>query len=388
MKLTENSEPPLLYKKWVGISVLAGCLRRKCVMQWGTIPFYPNMYIVLVGPSGRCRKGTAMSQGYSFLKEMGIAMAAESTTREALIQALKQSNDTQVDPVTNKMYLHASLTIYSQELTVFLGYNNVALMSDLTDWYDCRSSWTYRTKHQGTDEIIGVFVNLIGATTPELLQTALPRDAIGGGLTSRMIFVYETRKHKTVAAPFETDEERELRILLIRDLEKICAMQGEFKVTEGFIDRWTQWYTEYDKGGPPFDDYRFAGYFERRPNHVMKLSCIMSASRSSSMVVDVQDFDRALHLLEQTEKKMPQTFSGVGKYNQSEMLERIMAHMVVHKETTAGELLYSFRADVSKMDLDTIIMSLEKMGLVSVTHTGMTVRVAATRRLLEGRMDS
>ena len=163
-------------------------------MQWGTISFYPNMYVVLVGPSGKCRKGTAMSQGYDFLKEMGTKMAAESTTREALIQALQQSNDTQVDPVTNKMYLHASLTIYSQELTVFLGYNNVALMSDLTDWYDCRSSWTYRTKHQGTDEIIGVYVNLIGATTPELLQTALPRDAIGGGLTARMIFVFETKK--------------------------------------------------------------------------------------------------------------------------------------------------------------------------------------------------
>ncbi len=357
-------------------------------MQWGTISFYPNMYVVLVGPSGKCRKGTAMSQGYDFLKEMGIKMAAESTTREALIQALQQSNDTQVDPVTNKMYLHASLTIYSQELTVFLGYNNVALMSDLTDWYDCRSSWTYRTKHQGTDEIIGVYVNLIGATTPELLQTALPRDAIGGGLTSRMIFVFETKKHKTVVTPFETDAERELRTLLIRDLERICSMQGEFKVTDAFVERWAQWYTAYDHGAPPFDDYRFAGYFERRPNHVMKLSCIMSASRTSSMVVDVVDFDRALALIEQTEKKMPQTFSGVGKYNQSEMLERIMAHLAVRKELTVGELLYSFRADVSKTDLDIIVTSLEKMGLLNITHTGTTVRLAATRRLLEGRMDS
>lgn len=354
-------------------------------MQWGTISFYPNMYVVLVGPSGKCRKGTAMSQGYDFLKEMGIKMAAESTTREALIQALQQSNDTQVDPVTNKMYLHASLTIYSQELTVFLGYNNVALMSDLTDWYDCRSSWTYRTKHQGTDEIIGVYVNLIGATTPELLQTALPRDAIGGGLTSRMIFVFETKKHKTVVTPFETDAERELRTLLIRDLERICSMQGEFKVTDAFVERWAQWYTAYDHGAPPFDDYRFAGYFERRPNHVMKLSCIMSASRTSSMVVDVVDFDRALALIEQTEKKMPQTFSGVGKYNQSEMLERVMAYIASHEETTVGELLYFFRADISKNDLDMIIISLEKMGLVDITHNGTVMRIKATKKLAARR---
>jgi len=70
------------------------------------------------------------------------------------------------------------------------------------------------------------------------------------------------------------------------------------------------------------------------------------------------------------------------------MLERIMAHLAVRKELTVGELLYSFRADVSKTDLDIIVTSLEKMGLLNITHTGTTVRLAATRRLLEGRMDS
>jgi len=114
------------------------------------------MYIVLVGPSGKCRKGTAMGFGMKFLREMGIKMAAESTTREALCRDLKQSNDTKVDISTGDLQLHSSLTIYSQELTVFLGYNNQALMSDLTDWYDCRDAWTYRTKNQGTDDIVGV----------------------------------------------------------------------------------------------------------------------------------------------------------------------------------------------------------------------------------------
>jgi hypothetical protein len=375
----------LLYKKWVGISVLAGCMRRKCVMQWGTIPFYPNMYIVLVGPSGKCRKGTAMSQGYDFLKEMNIKMAAESTTREALIQALQQSNDTQVDPVTNKMYLHASLTIYSQELTVFLGYNNSQLMSDLTDWYDCRSTWTYRTKHQGTDEIIGVYVNLIGATTPELLQTALPRDAIGGGLTSRMIFVYEMRKSKTVVAPFQTKEEKELKELLMRDLDRICMLQGEFKATEEFIETWSQWYTAYDQGPPPFDDYRFAGYFERRPNHLMKLSCIMSAARTDSMVVDKCDFDKALDLLVETERRMPLTFSGVGKFQHSEMMERIMAAIHNAGETTIADLLWLFRADLSGWDLDKIIQSLEQMGQIQTAHTGSSTRVRATDKLRKER---
>jgi len=356
-------------------------------MLWGTIPFYPNMYIVLVGPSGKCRKGTAMGQGYYFLREMGIKLAAESITREALIQELKQSNDSQADPETGKIYLHASLTIYSQELTVFLGYNNQNLMSDLTDWYDCRDEWTYRTKHQGTDEIIGVYVNLIGATTPELLQTALPRDAIGGGLTSRMIFVFEMKKGKTVVAPFQTDEEKALGVRLVKDLEKICMMQGEFKITDAFMERWSQWYTAYDQGPAPFDDYKFSGYFERRPTHVMKLSCIASASRSSSMIVDVCDFDRAYTMLQHIEKKMPYTFSGVGKFVHSEMMERVMAYIAIQKEMEESELLWQFRSDLSKFDLTKIVESLEMMGQVHVVHHTGGARIKALEKLLMGRRD-
>lgn len=359
-----------MYKLWIGISVLAACMKRKCVLNWGTMTLYPNMYIVLVGPSGRCRKGTAMNFGMKFLREMGIKVAAESITREALIRELKQANDAQVDLGTGDMFLHASLTIYSQELTVFLGYNNQALMADLTDWYDCRDTWTYRTKNMGTDEIIGVWVNLIGATTPELIQTTLPRDAIGGGLTSRIIFVFESKKGKTCAAPFQTKEERELFRLLVQDLGSISLLSGDFTVTEGFIERYVPWYTEYSEGKPPFDDYRFAGYFERRPTHLLKLCMILCASRSDSKEIDVQDFDRALDILTMTEKRMRYTFSGVGKSNTAEVMQRVMATLAAKNRVEFGDLLQLFYQDVDKFMLEKMIDALISMGIVELDMSG------------------
>jgi hypothetical protein len=319
------------------------------------------MYVVLVGPSGKCRKGTAMTPGMKMLKEMGIKVAAESITREALIRELKQSNDTQVDVKTGDMFLHASLTIYSQELTVFLGYNNQALMADLTDWYDCRDTWTYRTKNMGTDEIIGVWVNLIGATTPELLQTTLPRDAIGGGLTSRIIFVFEHNKSKITPADFQTKEERELQKTLLNDLEKICIMSGEFKCTESFIERYTNWYLDYSHGKPPFEDYRFAGYFERRPTHLRKICMILSASRSSDMIITEQDFLRAVEILELTERKMPYTFSGVGRSNSADIMNRVMATIAACKEIEFGDLMRMFYQDADKFLMDKMVDALFSM---------------------------
>lgn len=340
-------------------------------MNWGTLTFYPNMYVVLVGPSGKCRKGTAMRPGIKLLRDRGIKIASESITREALIRELKQSNDTQVNAETGSMHLHSSLTVFSEELTVFLGYNNQQLMADLCNWYDCGDTWTYRTKNMGTDEIIGVWFNLFGATTPDLLQTTLPRDAIGGGLTSRIIFVYEFKKAKTVVDPFLSEKERALEITLSQDLEQIMMLAGEFKVSPDFIEAWSNWYIAQETmTGPIFDDYRFAGYVERRPTHVMKLSMILSASRSNDMVVTVYDFERALGILSMTEQNMIHTFSGVGRLQTSDILNRVMGFVASRKTTTAAEILRVFCNDTDKRGLESILETMNMIGFIRMEYTG------------------
>jgi len=319
-----------------------------------------------VAPSGKARKGTAMGPGMEFLEDLEIKMAAEATTRESLIREVKNSNDQIIHP-DGKVEFHASLTIYSQELTVFLGYQNRQLMSDLTDWYDCRKRWTYRTKNMGTDDIIGIWINLIGATTPDLIQTSLPLDAIGGGLTSRMIFVYEQRKGKIVPVPFLSPEEIELRQKLLMDLEQIHMIQGKFKVSPDFLDSWIPWYTSQENN-PPFQDDRFSGYFERRPTHAMKLSIILSASRSNDMIVKREDLERAIRLLEETERKMPYTFSGVGKSDTADTVNRIMTEIGIQKKCTFSHLLGRFYHDIDKNTLEKIIESLEAMKFVTFNY--------------------
>ncbi len=363
---TNNSEPPDSYRLWCGISVIASVLQRKCKLPWGSLTFYPNMYVVLVGPAGKARKGTAMSPAQKFLDDLDIKMAAESMTRESLIQALAETSES-MQTHDGKIVFHSSLTIFSPELVVFLGHNNHQLLMDLTDWYDCRSRWTYRTKNMGTDEITGVFVNLLGATTPELIRSSLPLDAIGGGLTSRIVFVYEERKGKIVAAPMLSAEERELQVKLRRDLERIYNMRGEFRVTQGFFDKWVSWYTAQEDN-PPFNDPRFAGYIERRPNHVMKLSMILNASRTDKMVVDTCDIERAIKILTFTERKMTRTFSGVGKSENADVITRVMSEVALRKTMTFGQLMEMFYFDADKRVLTGIVDTLESMNYIRKIH--------------------
>ena len=366
LDFTKNSEPPHLFHVWTALSVLAAALQRKCSLPWGTLTFYPNLYVVLVAPSGKARKGTAMGPGMDFLDDLDIKMAAEATTRESLIREMKNSNGTIIYP-DGRTEFHASLTIFSQELTVFLGYQNRQLMSDLTDWYDCRKRWTYRTKNMGTDDIIGVWINLIGATTPDLIQTSMPLDAIGGGLTSRMIFVFEQKKGKITPVPFFSQKEIDLRETLLKDLEQIHMMQGTFQVTSDFLDMWIDWYTRQEDN-PPFEDDRFSGYFERRPTHVMKLCVILCASRSNDMLIEARDLERAIKILTMTEIKMPYTFSGVGKSQTADVVNRVMTEIALQRECTFAHIMGRFYHDVDKFALQKIIESLEAMHYISTGY--------------------
>jgi hypothetical protein len=373
LEFTNNSEPPELFHIWTAISTVAAALQRKCIMNWGKLRFYPNMYIVLVAPSGKARKGTAMGYGKDFLSKLGVKMAAESITREALVREIMNAADSIINEETGEMSFHSSLTIFAPELVVFLGYNQQQLMMDLTDWYDCGhgpdGKWTYRTKTQGTDELTGVWVNMIGATTPELLRSCLSMDAIGGGLTSRIVFVYEEDKRKSCPAPFLSPEEQRLEEALYYDLEQIHLLKGQFKPSSDFIDLWVDWYVKQDRR-VVFEDPHLAPYCERRPVHVMKLSIILNACRTEDMVVTSKDLQRAIDLLERTERKMPRTFSGIGKSPHAEVLSKVMTEVGLLGEVSISDLQRKFYHDADARVLDLIIQTLQSMGFITRTERG------------------
>lgn len=374
VEYTDNSEPPILFKKWCAISTIAAALQRKCWLDWNAKTF-PNMYIVLVGPPAT-RKGTAMNPAEDMLRTLDIKMSASATTKEALIKALKET-----ECITNlkngDISLHSSLTIFSKELTVFLGQSNYGLLSQLTDWFDCADNWSYHTKSEGVAEIKGIFANLIGATTPDLIRTSLPMDAIGGGFTSRIIFVYEEKKGKVVPFPTPTLEEMKLRELLLRDLEAIHNLNGPFKTTPAFLNMWGNYYigVQDERLFPVNVEQHFGGYIERRGIHALKLSMILNAARGDSMLIDDCDLSNALNLLAATERKMPRVFAGIGKGRDAEVYAKMVRYLNESKECTIAELIAAFRSDATQSELNATANSLVLTGIAKFTDR-LTGRIA------------
>lgn len=363
-------ESPDLYLEWSAVSAIAASLQRRVWLQWGFNRYYPNFYILLVGPPGRTRKGTAMAPARLLLQKLGIPLAPDSITREQLIRKLSSATDT-VKGDNGLPMTHSSLTIFSPEFCVFLNRKDERLMMDLTDWYDCGEKWSYETKNMGEDHVVGVYVNLLGATTPDLIQTSLPMDAIGSGLTSRIIFACASvRRFKQPEDIFPMTQEGQMIFKnLFKDLQLIRRYQGAFKMSKAYYRRYVDWYKAMPEM-PSFEPQRFSGYWSRRPVHLRKLSIVMSVSRNDNeLILKGVDFDRAVELLERTEANMPFAFSSFGRDRTAAILPSIMATIQEHKEIKFSELLTIFLKDTNNWELDKIIATLKKTKWITVSVT-------------------
>ncbi len=363
LEYCKDTESPTNYHLWSAISAVGSALQRRVHLKWGVETIFPNLYVVLIGPSGRCRKGVALGILQDIIREVGIKYTAESITREALIRDLRESVES-FDDSDGIIKYHCSLTAIAEELSIFLGQNDVKFLADLTDWYNCKPEWTYRTKGQGTDKIQGICFNLLGATAPDWLISILPKEAIGGGFTARVLFVVEEEKKQFIALPPAPN--LDLRKKLINDLQKIYVMKGEYTFTSESLELYKHWY-ENESGPSGLRDPKFESYNERRATHIRKLSMICSASRGSDLKIRENDFIRAKALLTSIEKKMPRVFRTLGKSKYSELTITVYEYIAKMKMCSASDILKKFYRDVDDYTLDIITKTLVRMKVVKQT---------------------
>jgi hypothetical protein len=386
MELTENSEPPILFRKWSGISCIASALQRKIRVEFGiSLTFYPNLYIVLVGPSAT-GKGTAMQFASDIIGQIpSIKLSAQATSLQALIRRMKDTNLTDIDLVTGEQQYHSSLTIFSTEFTVFLGYHNKELIAALCEWYDCQPRWSYETIARKKEEIIGVWVNLLAGTTPDAIQSSLPVESIGGGLTSRIIFVYEEKRGKLVIVPTKTEREIMLQQNLISDLEKISMLSGRMQYTEGFLKEYSSWCRNADSN-PPFYDRKFDGYCGRRRKHLMTLAMVCNVSRTDDMIMTSEDLIRASTLLAEVEVKMGRVFKGIGRSNIASLINDAIAFVSTSKvpEIPLWQFAKHFEGDMDKFIMDRVTSTMEAMGIITIMRRPSA---DTTIRINEDRME-
>ena len=312
-RFTANSEAPDNFHFWTAISVLAGALRRHVWVDMGHFQWTPCFYIVFVAPPGIVSKTTTANVGMNLLREVpGIHFGPDVVTWQSLVQSLAQS--TEAFEFEKDLHPMSTVTIVSGEFGTFLNPNDREMVDVLVSLWDGQiGKWKKATKTSGSDEITNPWINIIACTTPAWIQGNFPEYMIGGGFTSRTIFVYAEEKRRLVAYPFEEMAPEDLKRKLIRDLEHISVeLVGPYKVTPEAI-RWGQrWYERlYEENKDTLAHDRFAGYIARKQTHMHKLALILSAAERDTLEINEHFLRLADEHLQQAEEHQQKVFSRI-----------------------------------------------------------------------------
>lgn len=299
IQYTRNTEPPTVFHFFAGMAAIGSSLARNVFFDMGAYQIFPNLCVVIVAPSGKCRKTSACNIGVGLYRAVGGHVLADKTTPEALVSAFQDRSS-------------ATGLIYAPELAVFLGKQkyNEGMVPLLTALFDCPKEWSSSTIMRGDSQLRNVAISFLVCSTMDWIQGAIPRDAFGGGFMSRLLFVVQNDTPRSFPHPPPMDKaiERSLKDRLF----SYGRMRGRFDITKEADEWYVEWYGR--RSETVSSEKQFAGYVERKADHMHRIAMILTVAELPpdqfvGLTLTLDKMQRALDILNWLEMYLPAAFS-------------------------------------------------------------------------------
>ncbi len=369
LEYVEDTEAPRVFWLWAGISTIASALQRKVWLPFGMENLYPNMYVLLVADPGECRKGMPLSMSKKILQDIGLHIFADSPTKRAFTKDLDEvrKNLFFYMPGSNAPIVHSSMTIVSKEFASLLAVNPKEIIDLLTDLWDSHDEWEYKTSDKGKDKLYRVCLNAFIGTTPRWLTSNLPPEAIGGGFTSRVIFVYAREKYKWLSLPPPPNDK--LYQLLKHDLKTINSLVGEFQFGPDAFDVYNNWYQTIKDKTKDLSDDRLRGNLSRIHTNALKTAMCLHIAYANDFIITDKDMAKAIAIVEASLGNAGEALGGHGSSRTAAGVERILRQVQLIGKISFTALLRSNYRETNKLELSEILETLEGMGAVKLETT-------------------
>lgn len=340
--------------------------------------WHPSFYIVFVAPPGIVSKTTTMDLGMDLVKQVpGVKFGPDVVTWQALVTAFAAAQE---DFQHGEDWVPMSpLTLASGEFGNLLNPQDRDMVNLFITLWDGRSSFEKVTKGSGTDIVSAPWINMVACTTPHWIADNMPAATVGGGFTSRCVFVYADKKENFVALPDEHSrpDHTEFAGRLAADLEHISVnLVGGYTIPEDARVWIRAWYEKlWTAEAPARSDEQLNGYLARKQTHMMKLALILAVSRGDEQVITLVDFMLADKMLEATEPNLDKVFSRIGRTEESLQAERFVAYVKRSGAVpyqTAYRFVYTHFPDLR--DFEGMLEGSIRSGQVKMQYTGNSTR--------------
>lgn len=370
----DGTENPTDFNLWSGISAISASLKRRVYIWRNFVQYFPNQYIVLVGPPG-IGKGASIHPVTDIVNEAGtVNYLSDKMTAERVIQKLADgfvkmqptaSTNGAGGLTTVSFQQDHTATILAKELPVFLSSSEWlhALLCQLWDEH----TFEYETKNKGSYKITELCVSMLAGCVPEFIRM-LSRDnmaPITGGFTARTIFVYATEKSKLLPRGWgkPLTNINQLKDELVNDLSHIASLQGEMHLDNQALALWDSKYKEHNAAGD-FDSDVSTNFKSRLSSHIIKASITISISESDSLVVTASQLQRAIDIIERIRDKVDIVFRSVGESPLAVSQNRVLDFLQIKGVASREDILRHNYRHMTDDQLTQIILVLTRGGMI------------------------
>lgn len=367
-------EPPVRYYYWSLLSAVSAIVKDKVWFdRGGSYQLYPNIYVLLFGPSA-IRKGPPINLAkYIVSKVNNTRVINGRATVEAIIKELGT-----VQHKENKKIVNDSCGfIVSSELSsaIIGNTNSLDILTDLFDRIYNEGEWGYRLKNAEQIILKNPTLTWLAGTNEALFREFVPEKNIKGGLIGRMFIISETKINKINSLMY-APKVRPDRDKIVDEIRHLANISGEFKMEDEVREAFDTWYIEFTKNvGPKLEDE--TGTVGRISDNILRMAMLLSLARRTDMIITLEDIEEAMKeviTLITPSKKV----SNNARQNEISLTEKrslVLKHLAKMPDFTDNRirLLRKFTLKMDYEDLDKIMSHLEQARFIVVERKGPEV---------------
>lgn len=363
-KQAEGTEVSDSFTFWTGLFAISCVLGRSVYIDMGHYMIHPNLYIILVAGSGKLHKGASIGFLEALLPyiQPNLNLIGQDSSPEALINALIPKESSLDNP------LPCVGCVIADELATFINRQSYerGMPAKLTSLYDNKSDFLKRTISRGAERLGDVSLCLLGASTVEFLRESFPPKAIGHGLTSRIIFVYEDKEKPPVI--LTDDFDKAVRYKLVEYLNKMRKLTGRIMLADITRTYLESSYKKFWHESSMYSDPILRAYASRRYGHVLKLAiCFLCSTLpgSDEMILLPEHLQAAERLLEACEITLPHLMRLIMSTDKGSLIEYVYDIIRAKKQIARKELLLRVTHRIDDRELTEVINTLVQSGRIT-----------------------